>query len=116
MKSLLLRAVAIELVLIAMAFSAAHAQREQAALSALRTEDLINIDVASALKREPKIATVPAATLAIAQEALPALTTAKAAHSLTSDQARRQYPVHLHAIVTYFDPDTESRYGRLLCV
>ena len=106
MKSLLLRAVAIELVLIAMAFSAAHAQREQAALSALRTEDLRNIDVASALKREQKIAPVSAATLAIAQQVLPTLTTAKAAHSLTSDQARQQYPVHLHAIVTYFDPDT----------
>ena len=50
MKSLLLRAVAIELVLIAMAFSAAHAQREQAALTALRTEELRNIDVASTLK------------------------------------------------------------------
>ncbi len=40
------------------------------------------------------------------QAALPTLTTAKAAHSLSADQARQQYPVHLHAVVTYFDPDT----------
>lgn len=40
------------------------------------------------------------------QKTLPTLTTAKAAHSLTSDQATQQYPVHLHAVVTYFDPDT----------
>ena len=33
------------------------------------------------------------------------LTTALAAHSLTSKEAARAYPVHLRGVVTYFDPD-----------
>ena len=45
------------------------------------------------------------------QKALPTLTTANAAHSLTSDQARQRYPVHLHAVVTYYDPDTDPKVG-----
>jgi PAS domain S-box-containing protein len=44
-------------------------------------------------------------------EALPTLTTARAAHSLQSDQAKRSYPVHLRAVVTYYDPDTDPRVG-----
>lgn len=36
---------------------------------------------------------------------LPTLTTARAAHSLTDEQAKRAYPVHLHGVITYFDPD-----------
>ena len=35
---------------------------------------------------------------------LPTLTTARAAHSLSSKEASRAYPVHLRAVVTYFDP------------
>ncbi|MGA9668521.1 MAG: GGDEF domain-containing protein [Terracidiphilus sp.] len=42
---------------------------------------------------------------------LPTLTTAQAAHRLTSEQAARAYPVHLRAVVTYFDPDSGSGYG-----
>jgi diguanylate cyclase (GGDEF)-like protein len=35
---------------------------------------------------------------------LPTLTTANAAHSLSSKEAARHYPVHLRVVVTYFDP------------
>ncbi len=34
---------------------------------------------------------------------LPVLTTAKQVRSLSPDQAGRHYPIHLHAVVTYFD-------------
>ena len=33
------------------------------------------------------------------------LTTAREAHSLTDEQAKRAYPVHLRGVITYFDPD-----------
>ena len=36
---------------------------------------------------------------------LPTLTTAYEAHSLTDEEARRAYPVHLQGVITYFDPD-----------
>jgi diguanylate cyclase (GGDEF)-like protein len=36
-------------------------------------------------------------------EALPVLTTARAVHTLTMDEARRGYPVRLHGIVAYYD-------------
>jgi len=45
------------------------------------------------------------------ENALPTLTTARAAHSLQSDEARRHYPVRLHVIVTYYDPDTDPKTG-----
>jgi len=38
------------------------------------------------------------------QGELPTLTTANQVHSLSSKEAGRRYPVHLHAVVTYFDP------------
>ncbi len=44
-------------------------------------------------------------------EVLPTLTTAGAAHSLKLEQAKRGYPVHLRAVVTYYDPDTDPRLG-----
>ena len=37
--------------------------------------------------------------------ALPTLTTARAAHSLTFSEAARSYPVHIRGVVTYFDQD-----------
>src|SRR5271157_2521851 len=46
-----------------------------------------------------------------AQKALPTLTTARAAHSLQPDEAKRHYPVHLRAVVTYYDPDTDPKTG-----
>jgi len=42
---------------------------------------------------------------------LPTLTTALAAHSLRSDEARRAYPVHLRAVVTYYDPNLGNGYA-----
>jgi hypothetical protein len=44
-------------------------------------------------------------------KALPTLTTANAAHSLKTDEAKLGYPVHLHAVVTYYDPDTAPTVG-----
>ena len=40
------------------------------------------------------------------QSSLPTLTKAHDAHSLTSEQAARSYPVHLRTVVTYYDPTT----------
>ncbi|MGH9354029.1 MAG: response regulator [Terriglobia bacterium] len=44
---------------------------------------------------------------------LPTLTTARAAHSLTEKEAARRYPVHLRAVVTYYDPYIDARLGAL---
>ena len=44
---------------------------------------------------------------------LPRLTTARAAHDLTLPEARRAYPVLLHAVVTYFDAHIDPRRGIL---
>jgi len=44
------------------------------------------------------------------RQALPTLTKAHDAHSLTSDQAARSYPVHLRGVVTYYDPYIDLRY------
>lgn len=41
------------------------------------------------------------------------ITTAHEAHSLTSEEARRAYPIHLRGIVTYFDTDTGTGFGAL---
>jgi diguanylate cyclase (GGDEF)-like protein len=42
-----------------------------------------------------------------------ALTTAHAAHSLSPAEARRAYPVHLRAVVTYYDPYIDPRHTAL---
>ena len=42
---------------------------------------------------------------------LPTLTTAHQAHSLAVEQAARAYPVHLRAVVTYYDPFIGSDAG-----
>lgn len=42
---------------------------------------------------------------------LPVLTTTRAAHSLTSEEAARAYPVHLRAVVTYFAPKPNKTNG-----
>ncbi len=44
-------------------------------------------------------------------QALPTLTTALAAHSLSTDQAKLGYPVRLHGVVTYYDPYTSPKVG-----
>jgi hypothetical protein len=47
------------------------------------------------------------------RNSLPTLTKAHDAHSLTSDQAARSYPVHLRGVVTYYDPYIDPRYPTL---
>lgn len=47
------------------------------------------------------------------QGPLRTLTTAWGAHNLTSEEAARAYPVHLRAVVTYYDPYIDSRHGAL---
>lgn len=41
------------------------------------------------------------------------ITTAREAHSLTSEEAKRAYPIHLRGVVTYFDTDTGTGFGAL---
>jgi iron complex outermembrane recepter protein len=62
------RAVGSELVLFALALLAAQAQGPQPDLTDLRIEDLMNVNVTSASKKEQKISRVPAAIFVIAQE------------------------------------------------
>ncbi len=78
-------ALAVELAFVALTFQAAHAQRA----------DL----------------TTPHTGKLMQAKGLPTLTTANAAHSLQPDEAKRRYPVHLQAVVTYYDPDTDPRVG-----
>ena len=44
---------------------------------------------------------------------LPTLTTARQAHDLPLDAAAHAYPVHLKAVVTYYDPYIDSRHTAL---
>lgn len=44
---------------------------------------------------------------------LPTLTTARQAHSLSSEEAARGYPIHLRAVITYYDPSIGSRRASL---
>lgn len=46
-----------------------------------------------------------------ASEALPTLRTARQAHSLTIDEAKRRYPVHLKGVVTYSDQTSDPDDG-----
>lgn len=57
-----------------------------------------------------------AATGASAEEPgnLPTLTTAHQAHSLTSTEAAREYPIHIRGVVTYFDPDYGTGYAAIV--
>jgi diguanylate cyclase (GGDEF)-like protein len=41
------------------------------------------------------------------------LTTAHAAHNLSTEEASRAYPIHLRAVVTYYDPYIDARQGAL---
>jgi diguanylate cyclase (GGDEF)-like protein len=47
----------------------------------------------------------------VSQQPLRTLHFAREAHSLPYDQAIRAYPVHLRAVVTYYDPFIDSRHG-----
>jgi hypothetical protein len=44
---------------------------------------------------------------------LPTLTNAHAAHSLSYEESARKYPVHLQAVVSYYDPDADPKEGTL---
>jgi hypothetical protein len=68
MKQILLRAVACESVLFALALLGAQAQSAQTDLTSLQIEDLMNVDVTSASKTEQKTSGVPAAIFVITQE------------------------------------------------
>jgi diguanylate cyclase (GGDEF)-like protein len=50
---------------------------------------------------------------AAAEKKPPTLTTAHAAHDISSTEAARGYPVHLRAVVTYYDPNLGHGYAAL---
>ena len=54
-----------------------------------------------------------AETAGSAHEQLRTITTAREAHDLTSEEAKRAYPIHLRGVVTYFDTDTGSGFGAI---
>src|SRR6202451_2866359 len=68
MKQFLIRALACEWVLIALAMLAAQAQNALPDLTALKLEDLMNVDVTSASKKAQKVSQVPAAIFVITAE------------------------------------------------
>ena len=58
------------------------------------------------------LAAILAGVLPVARSqsaSLPTLTTTRAAHQLTIAEAKRAYPVLLHAVVTYYDPYIDPR-------
>ena len=109
MKPVLQRGVAIELVFFASVLLAAPAQRAHSNLIPLQAAQLIQVAATSAVKKERKVFKTPEA--AASQQGLPTLTTANAAHSLQHDEATRGYPVHLQAVVTFYNPDTDPLVG-----
>ncbi len=68
MKPALMRAVACELVGVGLLLFAAQAQNAPPDLTALQIEDLLNVDVTSASKKEQKLSKVPAAIFVITKE------------------------------------------------
>jgi iron complex outermembrane recepter protein len=68
MKPFLMRALACELVLLLLPILSAQAQDAPPDLTALKIEDLMNVDVTSASKKEQKISRVPATIFVITQE------------------------------------------------
>jgi len=68
MKPILMRAVACECLLLVLILLAAGAQKTAPDLTTLQIDDLMNVDVTSASKKEQKISTVAAAIFAITQE------------------------------------------------
>ncbi len=68
MKPFLMRALACELVLMVLPMLAAQAQNAPPDLTALKIEDLMNVDVTSAAKKEQKLSQVPGALFVITTE------------------------------------------------
>ena len=68
MEPVLMRAVAMQLALIALAFASAQGQKDQPDLTTLKIEDLMDVEVTSASKKEQKLSKVPAAIFVISEE------------------------------------------------
>ena len=68
MKPVVMRAAACELVLLVSALTAAHPQKAEPDLTTLQLEDLMNVDVTSASRKEQKLSEVPAAVFVITKE------------------------------------------------
>ncbi len=67
-----------------------------------------------ALKRSVALALLLSGVAAGSQApGLRTITTAREAHSLPFEEARRRYPVHLRAVVTYWDPYIDARHRAL---
>jgi diguanylate cyclase (GGDEF)-like protein len=52
-------------------------------------------------------------TARLPSDQLPTITTAHQAHSLTSSEAAREYPIHIKGVVTYFDQDYGPGYAAI---
>jgi diguanylate cyclase (GGDEF)-like protein len=63
----------------------------------------------AAQPRHPRNAIPLKAARSVQQPHLRTITTLREAHSLSAQEARRGYPVHLRAVVTYFDPGLDTR-------
>src|SRR5580700_9609848 len=57
--------------------------------------------------------TIPNCLAQNPRQSLPTLTTARQAHSLSLTEANKAYPVHLRAIVTYYDRYIDQRRAAL---
>jgi iron complex outermembrane recepter protein len=68
MTPVVMRAAACALVLLFCALTAAHAQNAEPDLTTLQIEDLMNVDVTSASRKEQKLSEVPAAVFVITKE------------------------------------------------
>ena len=68
MTPVVMRAAACELVLLVCALTATHAQNAEPDLTTLQIEDLMNVDVTSASRKEQKLSEVPAAVFVITKE------------------------------------------------
>ena len=53
---------------------------------------------------------LPAAAVVTRLQPLRTITTAKQAHDLSASEAVRGYPIHLRAVVTYYDPAVDPRH------
>ena len=68
MTPVVMRAAACELVLLVCTLTATHAQNAEPDLTTLQIEDLMNVDVTSASRKEQKLSEVPAAVFVITKE------------------------------------------------
>ena len=76
-----------------------------------RLSKVLILLLASLLSIHPSRAASASATEPASQ--LPTLTTARAAHSLNNREAARAYPIHLRAVVTYFEPNHGNGFAAM---